>query len=67
MLVEGSACPYPAEDPEFFIEDVEDYVLVVQNKDRNAGEYKFTMNLLDAHNNVVAYDPIYDNQNGGQD
>ena len=65
MLINGQSCPYPAHDPEFEVDEVDDYVLEVINRDRQPQQYKFTLNLLDSNKTPVVYDPIMSNRNGG--
>jgi len=60
--------PSSTSDGQISVTGVTPTKLTVQNKDENECFYKFVLNFVDRDNNnqIVAFDPIWGNQNGGR-
>ena len=65
LSIEGQPCPYPNQtDPEFEVDEVEDYRIEVINRDSDTQDFMFSIHML-ADGQCVEWDPIMSNRNGG--
>lgn len=66
LSIEDQPCPYPDRaNPEFEVDDVDDYRIEVINRDSDTRNFKFSIHML-ADGQSVEWDPIMANRNGGR-